>query len=159
MHGVLNWDGRPDHEYVEIQCENTSGEEVRLTIAVADVAAQVRRAQDFNITLDDVSITHLSFGKEYTAAVEAKQVAQQEAERARFVVDKAKQERRSTVIKAQGEAKSAQLIGDAVRDNPGFLQLRRLEAARDIAGTLSKSTNRLFLDGNSLLLNLSLIHI
>jgi len=111
------------------------------------------RATEFNLILDDVSITHLSFGKEYTAAVEAKQVAQQEAERARFVVDKATQEKRSVIIRAQGEAKSAQLIGDAVRDNPGFLQLRRLEAARDIAGTLSKSTNRLYLDGGSLLLN------
>merc|ERR1712060_291516 len=78
----------------------------------------VQRAHDFNISLDDVSITHLSFGKEYTAAVEAKQVAQQEAERARFLVDKAKQERKSAVIRAQGEAKSAQLIGDAIRDNP-----------------------------------------
>lgn len=34
----------------------------------------VDRAQDFSILLDDVSITHLTFGKEYTAAVEAKQV-------------------------------------------------------------------------------------
>jgi len=34
----------------------------------------IERAQDFNIILDDVSITELSFGKEYTAAVEAKQV-------------------------------------------------------------------------------------
>ena len=59
-----------------------------------------------------------------------KQVAQQEAERAKFVVDKAKQEKKSTVIKAQGEAKSAKLIGDAVRDNPGYIQLRRLEARR-----------------------------
>ena len=115
----------------------------------------LRRASEFNLILDDVSITHLSFGKEYTAAVEAKQVAQQEAERARFVVDKATQEKRSVIIRAQGEAKSAKLIGDAVRDNPGFLQLRRLEAARDIAGTLSKSTNRLFLDGSSLLLDLN----
>jgi hypothetical protein len=32
--------------------------------------------------------THLTFGKEFTEAVEAKQVAQQEAERARFVVEK-----------------------------------------------------------------------
>ena len=31
------------------------------------------RAKDFNIILDDVSITELSFGREYTAAVEAKQ--------------------------------------------------------------------------------------
>lgn len=115
----------------------------------------LQRATEFNLVFDDVSITQLSFGKEYTAAVEAKQVAQQEAERARFVVDKAMQEKRSVIIRAQGEAKSAKLIGDAVRDNPGFLQLRRLEAARDIAGTLSKSTNRLFLDANSLLLNVN----
>merc|ERR1712032_86252 len=113
----------------------------------------VQRASDFHLILDDVSITHLSFGKEYTAAVEAKQVAQQEAERARFIVDKAKQERRSTVIKAQGEAKSAQLIGDAIRDNPGYIQLRRLDAARDIAGTIAKSSNKVYLDGESLLLN------
>ena len=32
--------------------------------------------------------THLSFGREFTEAVEMKQVAQQEAERARFLVEK-----------------------------------------------------------------------
>lgn len=32
------------------------------------------RAKDFNIILDDVSITELSFSSQYTAAVEAKQV-------------------------------------------------------------------------------------
>lgn len=113
----------------------------------------VRRASDFHLVLDDVSITHLSFGKEYTAAVEAKQVAQQEAERARFLVDRAAQERKSTVIKAQGEAKSAQLIGEAIRDNPGYIQLRRLEAAREIANCISKSSNKVYLDSDSLLLN------
>ena len=34
----------------------------------------MERAQDFNIVLDDVAITELTFGKEYAAAVEAKQV-------------------------------------------------------------------------------------
>lgn len=57
------------------------------------VSAQIRselvkRAGDFNILLEDVSLTHLAFGKEFTSAVEAKQVAQQEAERAKFVVEK-----------------------------------------------------------------------
>ena len=45
-----------------------------------------QRARHFNIVLDDVSITNLTFSKEYTAAVESKQVAQQEAERAKFIV-------------------------------------------------------------------------
>lgn len=34
----------------------------------------VERAKDFNIILDDVAITELSFSSQYTAAVEAKQV-------------------------------------------------------------------------------------
>lgn len=50
-----------------------------------------RRACDFNIILDDVSITHLSFSGEFTKAVEAKQVAEQDAQRAQFVVMKAEQ--------------------------------------------------------------------
>lgn len=112
------------------------------------------RAKDFDVLVDDVSITHLSFGKEYTAAVEAKQVAQQEAERARFIVDKAEQDKKSTIIRAQGEARSAELIGQAMAKNPGYLELRRLEAARVISGTLATANNKVYLDSNNLLLNL-----
>ena len=65
------------------------------------------------------------------------------------------QDKKSTIIRAQGEAKSAKLIGDAVRDNPGFIELRKLEAARDIASTVSKSSNRVFLGADSLLLNVT----
>lgn len=39
------------------------------------------RARDFNIALDDVSIIHLGFMKEYANAIEQKQVQQQYAER------------------------------------------------------------------------------
>jgi regulator of protease activity HflC (stomatin/prohibitin superfamily) len=60
----------------------------QLTTKREQVSRQVRdrlvqRAKDFNIIVDDVSLTHLSFGAEYAAAVEAKQVSQQEAERAK----------------------------------------------------------------------------
>ena len=112
-----------------------------------------RRARRFNLILDDVSITHVAFSPEFTHAVEAKQVAQQIAQRAAFLVDQAIQEKQSIIVRAQGEARSAELIGEAVRTNKGFLQLRRLEAARDIAGTLSQSGNKLMLDSKSLLLN------
>lgn len=47
-------------------------------------------------TILDVSITHLAFGREFTEAIEAKQVAQQEAERSKFVVMKA-EDRKSVV--------------------------------------------------------------
>jgi prohibitin 2 len=112
-----------------------------------------RRARRFNLILDDVSITHVAFSPEFTHAVEAKQVAQQIAQRAAFLVDQAIQEKQSIIVRAQGEARSAELIGEAVRSNKGFLQLRRLEAAREIANTLSQSGNKVMLDAKSLLLN------
>merc|ERR1712033_156886 len=93
----------------------------------------VDRAKDFDIILDDVSITDLSFSAQYTAAVESKQVAQQEAQRAAFLVERAKQERQQKVVQAEGEAEAAILMGDALRENPGFLKLRKIRAAQRIA--------------------------
>ncbi|GLT72274.1 hypothetical protein SLA2020_442240 [Shorea laevis] len=112
------------------------------------------RAANFNIALDDVSITTLTFGKEFTAAIEAKQVAAQEAERAKFIVEKAEQDKKSAIIRAQGEAKSAQLIGQAIANNPAFITLRKIEAAREIAHTISNAANKVFLNSGDLLLNL-----
>jgi prohibitin 2 len=114
-----------------------------------------RRALRFNLVLDDVSITHVAFSPEFTHAVEAKQVAQQTALRAAFLVDQAIQEKQSIIVRAQGEARSAELIGESMRTNKGFLELRRLEAAREIANLLATSTNRVMLDSQSLLLNVA----
>ncbi|KAI3888765.1 hypothetical protein MKX03_013933 [Papaver bracteatum] len=117
------------------------------------------RATNFNIALDDVSITSLTFGKEFTAAIEAKQIAAQEAERAKFVVEKAEQDKKSAVIRAQGEAKSAQLIGQAIANNPAFITLRKIEAAREIASTIAQSANKVFLSSDDLLLNLQSMNL
>lgn len=114
----------------------------------------VERARQFNIIIDDVSITDLTFGVEYTAAIEAKQVAQQEAERAKFLVKQAIQDKKSTIIKAEGEATSASMIGEAMRNNPGYIELRQLDAAKSISETIAKSQNKVYLDSQSLLLNI-----
>ncbi|XP_041378574.1 prohibitin-2-like [Gigantopelta aegis] len=115
----------------------------------------IERAKDFYILLDDVSITELSFGKEYTAAVEAKQVAQQEAQRAQFIVEKAIQERQQKIVQAEGEAEAAVLIGKAVSANPGYLKLRKIRAAQNIARTIAQSQNRVYLNAGSLMLNIA----
>lgn len=81
----------------------------------------VERARDFNIILDDVSLTELSFGKEYTAAVEAKQVAQQEAQRAAFFVERAVQEKQQKIVQAEGEAEAAKMISFSNVDLGGKL--------------------------------------
>ncbi|CAN4121072.1 unnamed protein product [Withania somnifera] len=114
----------------------------------------IRRAKDFNIVLDDVAITHLSYGAEFSKAVEQKQVAQQEAERSKFVVMKAEQERRAAIIRAEGESESAKLISDATAAaGMGLIELRRIEASREVAGTLAKTPNVAYLPktGNMLL--------
>lgn len=109
-----------------------------------------RRAAEFSILIDDVALTHLSFGTEFTKAVESKQVAQQEAERMRFVVMKADQERKAAVVRAEGESESARLISEATRvAGAGLIELRRIEAARDIASTLAKSRNVVYLPGGN----------
>ncbi|KAF4079329.1 hypothetical protein AMELA_G00191670 [Ameiurus melas] len=69
------------------------------------------RAENFNIILDDVTIIELSFSKEYTAAVEAKQVDQQEAQRTQFFVEKDKQDQKQKIIQAEGEAQAAKMRG------------------------------------------------
>ncbi|OAA64932.1 prohibitin-2 [Cordyceps fumosorosea ARSEF 2679] len=114
-----------------------------------------RRAARFNILLDDVSLTHLAFSPEFTAAVEAKQVAQQDAQRAAFVVDKARQEKQAMVVKAQGEARSAELIGDAIKKSKSYVELKKIENARLIAQQMNESgsKNRLMLDADGLGLN------
>jgi len=115
----------------------------------------VKRARDFNILLDDVAITHLSFSPEYEKAVEAKQVAQQQAERARYLVLKAEEEKKRTIIQAEGETKSAEMVGDAMKSNPGFVELRRISVAKEISTLLARSSNRMVLDSEALLMSLA----
>ncbi|RLV86960.1 Prohibitin-1 [Meyerozyma sp. JA9] len=121
-----------------------------------------RRANEFNIRLEDVSITHMTFGKEFTKAVEQKQIAQQDAERAKYLVEKAEQERNANIIRAEGEAESAETVSKALaKAGDGLLMIRRLEASKEIAATLAGSPNVSYLPGggkdddqkNSLLLN------
>eukprot|EP00568_Trieres_chinensis_P001540 CAMPEP_0183297760 /NCGR_PEP_ID=MMETSP0160_2-20130417/4960_1 /TAXON_ID=2839 ORGANISM="Odontella Sinensis, Strain Grunow 1884" /NCGR_SAMPLE_ID=MMETSP0160_2 /ASSEMBLY_ACC=CAM_ASM_000250 /LENGTH=318 /DNA_ID=CAMNT_0025459645 /DNA_START=144 /DNA_END=1097 /DNA_ORIENTATION=- len=121
----------------------------------ADISRELTaRARGFNVLLEDVAITHLAFSPEYSRAVEAKQVAQQEAERAKYVVIGAQQEKQTIITKARGEAESAELIGLSVKRNPGFMKLRRIDAARDIATIVAGSGNKVYLNADSLLLNL-----
>ncbi|TVU33625.1 hypothetical protein EJB05_25451, partial [Eragrostis curvula] len=73
---------------------------------VQEVVKKIRkvmteRAWNFNIAVDDVCVMSLKFEDEFTNAIEAKQVAAQEVEHARFLVQKAEQEKIITIIKAQ----------------------------------------------------------
>lgn len=114
------------------------------------------RAAQFGVILDDISLTHLTFGKEFTQAVEMKQVAQQEAEKARFLVEKAEQQKKASIISAEGDAQAAELLAKSFADSgDGLIELRRIEAAEDIAYQLSRSRQVAYLPaGQNTLLNL-----
>ena len=124
----------------------------------------IDRAKLFNLTLDDVSITHLTFGKEFAKAIENKQVAQQEAETQSWHVARADQERKAAVIRAEGEAEAAMLISKAMEAaGNGFVEVRRIDTAREVANTLARASNITYLpstggnggNGGGLLLNVN----
>lgn len=116
-----------------------------------------KRAAEFNIVLDDVSITDLQFSRDFTAAIESKQVAQQMAERAKFVVFQNEEKTKAAVLRAEGEAEAATLIATAISAHgPGIVAMRKIEAAQTIAQRLQSSPNVTFLSGNTMnMINIS----
>jgi len=118
----------------------------------------LKRAGEFHILLEDVSITHMTFGKEFTLAVEQKQIAQQDAERAKFIVEKAEQERQAAVIRAEGEAEAASTISSALaKAGEAFVTFRKIEASKAIVQALSQKRDVTWIpsggNGNGVLLN------
>eukprot|EP00033_Pygsuia_biforma_P002132 GCRY01002366.1.p1 GENE.GCRY01002366.1~~GCRY01002366.1.p1 ORF type:complete len:279 (-),score=32.40 GCRY01002366.1:33-869(-) len=120
----------------------------------------IKRLKEFHVIVDDVAITHLNFGPEFTRAIERKQVAHQEAERARYVVEKDKLETKARIIQAEGESMAAKVISDSLKAGPYLVELRRIEAAKNITSILANSRNITFLPaagkdgGSNLLLNI-----
>jgi len=113
-------------------------------------AELTKRATHFHLDLDDVAITHLTFGKEFMRAIESKQVASQEAERQQWIVKKADQLRMVAVIRAEGEAEAAEIITNSLQKNGNALiEVRRIDAAKEIAGKLANSRNITYLPGGS----------
>ncbi len=117
----------------------------------AEVSARIKselqkRAEQFYLILDDVAITHLTFGREFMRAIESKQVASQEAERQQWVVKKAEQERQAVVTRAEGEAEAAAIITNAMEaTGNAIIEVRRIDAAKEIAAKLANSRNIVYL--------------
>ncbi len=59
------------------------------------------RLKKYSILLDDVSIVNVNFTPEFNRAIEDKQIAQQQAEQARFLVEKARKEAEANSLKQQ----------------------------------------------------------
>jgi regulator of protease activity HflC (stomatin/prohibitin superfamily) len=68
------------------------------------------RLKNYHIAVDDISLVHVHFSERFSDAVEAKQIAEQEAKRAEYVAIKAAKEAEAKVNLAKGEAEAQGLL-------------------------------------------------
>src|SRR4028119_953931 len=83
------------------------------------------RLASYHIRVDDISLVHVHFSERFSDAVEAKQIAEQEAKRAEFVALKASKEADAKVNLAKGEAEVQRLLQDNL--TPELLERQAIE--------------------------------
>ena len=94
------------------------------------------RLAKYHILVNDFSITDFTFSKEFENAIEAKQVAEQEALQKSYELQKAKKDaeiaitqakakKTATITLAEGEAESQRLLRKTL--TPELIQLRKIE--------------------------------
>lgn len=83
------------------------------------------RLRHYHIEIDDISLVHVHFSQRFSDAVEAKQIAEQEAKKAGFVTLKTLKEAEAKVNLARGEAESLRLVRETL--TPELLQKQAIE--------------------------------
>jgi prohibitin 2 len=79
------------------------------------------------LIVEDIVLENITLSKELEAAIESKMVQEQEAAKARFTQQKTQIEADTAIIKAKGEAEAIRVRAEAIRDNPGLIQLQIVE--------------------------------
>lgn len=97
----------------------------RPQLKAAIVSTLRTRLEHYGIYVDDVSITNLGFSKQFTQAIEAKQVAQQQAEQAKYDAEKAANQAQAKIETAKGEAEAQRLVQQTL--TPELLQKIAIE--------------------------------
>jgi prohibitin 2 len=79
------------------------------------------------LVVEDIVIQNIGLTKELESAIEAKMVQEQEAEKSKFLQQRAQIEADTAVIQAKGEAQSIMIRGEALKDNPAFVDLKIID--------------------------------
>jgi prohibitin 2 len=79
------------------------------------------------LMVEDIVLENITLSKELETAIESKMVQEQEAAKARFTQQKAQIEADTAIIRAKGEAEAIRVRAEAIRDNPGLIQLQIVE--------------------------------
>ena len=83
------------------------------------------RLADYGVIVDDVSLVNFAFSPEFSRAIEAKQIAEQEAKQAEFIALKASKEAIADVNRAKGQAEAQRL--QRLTLTPELLQKQAIE--------------------------------
>lgn len=75
-----------------------------------------------NIIVEEMLLRDVRFPAEFTKSIEEKQVAQQSAERMKYVLEKEQREAERKVIEAEGQSKSIKIINEALAQNSNYLE-------------------------------------
>lgn len=87
------------------------------------------RLAPYHIVAETVSITNFAFSTQYEASIEAKQVAEQNAEKAKNDLERIKVQAQQQIAQAEGEA--AALRAQREQVTPELLQLRTIEMMKE----------------------------
>ncbi|TBR56798.1 prohibitin family protein [Mastigocladus laminosus UU774] len=87
--------------------------------------ALTKRLHDYYIAVDDISLIHVNFSDKFSDAVEAKQIAEQDAKRAEFIALKAIKKAEAQVNLARGEAEVNRLLHQSL--TPQILERQAIE--------------------------------
>lgn len=87
----------------------------------------IKRLKAYDILVDPqgLSIVNFDFSPEFNKAIETKQVAQQEAEKQKYVLQQAELQKQTEVARAQGKAEAAKLNAAALQVQGGGLVIAR----------------------------------
>lgn len=87
-----------------------------------------KQVSGFNIKADELYITDFEFSKQFAEAIEAKQIAEQTALKAKRDLDRIKIEAEQTIASARAEAESLRMQKEAI--TPQLIQLRQVETQK-----------------------------
>jgi len=76
------------------------------------------------LVIEDIVIQNIALTTELEHAIELKMVQEQEAAKSKYVQQRAQIEADTAVIKARGEAESIRIRGEALKNNPTFVDLQ-----------------------------------
>ena len=71
-----------------------------------------------HLVLEAVKLRNLTFSKQFQETIEAKQVAQQQVQRMKYVLEQAEKEKEKAIVESKGEANAIKLVADSISRNP-----------------------------------------